>query len=112
MGVETSVERREKFNIFNNVETDAGGQLATRYWCKTGACTTRADKARFAQTIAEREESVWIKDDTWLALIGWPDFYPFYTLNSIISLQIIFLFFYFYTKIHDFFSSINRDLVH
>jgi hypothetical protein len=34
------------------------------------------------------------------------------SLNSIISLQINFLFFYFYTKIHDFFFSINRDLVH
>jgi hypothetical protein len=44
------------------------------------------------------------KLDTWQNVIGWADFYPILSLNSIISLQINFLFFYFHTKIHDFFS--------
>ena len=52
------------------------------------------------------------KADTWRVLIGCLDFYLLNYLDSIISLQIIFLFFYFYTKIHDFFFSTNRDLDH
>ena len=50
-------------------------------------------------------------DDTWLILIGCLDFYHFNNFNSYISLEINF-FLKKITKIHDFFSSINRDLVH
>jgi len=45
----------------------------------------------------------------WRFVIGWLDFYLLNNLDSIISLQIILFFF---TKIHDFFFSTNRDLDH
>jgi len=35
-----------------------------------------------------------LKETTWRITVGWFDFYHFYVLDSIISLQIIFLFFY------------------
>jgi len=52
-----------------------------------------------------------LKWDTRRCVIGWLDFYVFNNLDSIISLQII-LFYFFFTKIHDFFFSTNRDLDH
>ena len=58
---------------------------------------------------AERKDSLGIMDDTWPILIGCLNFYHLNNFNSIISLEINFFFF---TKIHDFFFSINRDLVH
>jgi hypothetical protein len=60
---------------------------------------------------AEREREMDKSCDTWLATIGCLDFYHLNNLDSIISLQIIFLIF-FYTKIRDFFSPTNRDLDH
>ena len=35
-----------------------------------------------------------LKETTWRVTVGWFDFYHFYVFDSIISLQIIFLFFY------------------
>jgi hypothetical protein len=57
--------------------------------------------------VGERESDK--NNDTWLATIGCLDFYLLNNLDSIISLQIILFFF---TKIRDFFFSINRDLDH
>jgi len=45
-----------------------------------------------------------LKEAMWHVTVGWFDFYHFYVFDSIVSLQIIFLFFYFFTKIRDFFS--------
>ena len=69
---------------------------------------TRRQGAWTVRRRGERKRK-WIKWDTWHYAIGCLDFYYFYVLDSIISLQIILFFF---TKIHDFFSSTNRDLDH
>jgi hypothetical protein len=53
--------------------------------------------------------SWWIGRDTCMPVIGCPNFYLILSLNSIISLQINFLFLY---QNSWFFFSINRDLVH
>jgi len=40
-----------------------------------GACATRADRRECAEGEAEREDSLWIMDDTWRILIGCLNFY-------------------------------------
>jgi len=43
-----------------------------------------------------------LKEATWCVTVGWFDFYHFYVLDSIISLQIIF-FYFFYQNLWFFF---------
>jgi len=69
-------------------------------------CTRRQDAWTAGDT--ERERDMDKSCDMWQISIGCLNFYLLNNLNSIISLQIIFNFFFF-TKIHDFFLSINRD---
>jgi hypothetical protein len=59
--------------------------------------------------VGERKTFGWIRN-SWRVCIGWLDFNYLHFLSSIISMEIIF--FFFFTKIHDFFFSINRDLDH
>jgi len=65
-----------------------------------GACGARADKARGTFIHAERERKKGKSCDTLHVLIGCLDFY-LNNLDSIISMQI---FYFLFTKIHDFFS--------
>jgi hypothetical protein len=69
----------------------------------------RAQTGRVWEQGTQREKD---EADRWGNTIGRLYFYLILSLNAIISLQIILLFIYFYTKIHDFFLSINRDWVH
>ena len=86
-----------------------GRGRVSRFHLLRRARVVHAPTGRVAQQGTRRENDPLYR---WRVLIGCPDFYLILSLNSIISLQINFLFFYFYTKIHDFFLSINRDLVH
>jgi hypothetical protein len=72
-----------------------------------------ASTGRVRRQWTRREKKLWGKEGhvvwfNWLFRF----FYLFNVLDSIILLQIIFLFFYFFTKISDFFSSANRDIDH
>jgi len=80
------------------------------HWASMARVHHAPTDASVAAGEAEREDSLWIMGGTWLILIDCLDFYHLNNFNSIISLEIIFYFIF--TKIQDFFLSINRDLVH
>jgi hypothetical protein len=79
----------------------AEGGRVSRSISSNPARASHGGTGRVARLETRREKE---QRDTWQIVIGPADFYLILSLNSIISLQINFLFFYFYTKIHDFFS--------
>jgi hypothetical protein len=114
LDVEKPLERGWWRWVFNDVDergdegiqhswTLTGGTCDPFLFTASGAYTTRTDRVSGTSLNAERENVVAM----WRSLIGLLYFYHINTLNSIISFKINFLFFY--TKIHDFLLSINRD---
>jgi hypothetical protein len=79
----------------------AEGGRVSRFSSSNPARASHEGTGRVARLGTRREKD---SRDTWQIVIGPADFYLILSLNLIISLQIIFYFLYFYTKIHDFFS--------
>jgi len=94
--------RRKVLDTFNIVEPSATGHMEAKDWPSMARVQHASTGASVAAGEAEREDSLWIMGDTWLILIGCLDFYHLNNFNSIISLEIIF-YFYFFTKVHIFF---------
>jgi hypothetical protein len=106
--VECDLEERDVEDIqlcWNLTEKTRGGRSLVAL---KRVNNTRQQREWERKACGERR-SCWYGRDTCLSLIGCPNFYLILSLNSIISLQINFLFLY---QNSWFFFSINRDLVH
>jgi hypothetical protein len=94
--------RSEELKDFNTVESEPEGHLALPN-SFSQACASKAQQGACCFNLrGERRWSGHLAFCGWLE-IGLENFHCNNTLNSIILLQINFLFFYFFTKIHNFF---------
>jgi len=96
-------------NNFNMLKAWPAWTCGAMQLLELDACGARAVSARGTFIHAERERKKEKSFDTYV-LIDCLDFYLLNNLDSIISMQIFY--FIFFTKIRDFFFSINRDLTH
>jgi len=87
--------RREELNEFNIVETCNRGTRGEFWFVKAGECATRTDRGEWSCRQMREKIAEWIMNDTWQILIGCHNFSHFNNLNSIISLQIFFIFLFF-----------------
>jgi hypothetical protein len=105
------VEERDVERIQHSWSLQLGGRVA-RFNSLSPARACQLPIGCVLHPFTRREKVEWVC--SWhMAFCDWlPGFLSLNTLNSIISLQIYFLFFIFLPKFMIIFLSINRDLIH
>jgi hypothetical protein len=93
--------RREELKGFNGVESCTQRTRGAFTLVASRRVHDTREGGEWETGNTEREEADGVRRDTCIPVIGQRDFYLILSLNSIISLQTIIIFFY--IKIHDFF---------